>query len=74
MPVNVSYRHARGNLADLWDEVEDSRAAAVIERRGRASANRKQSCRTSSSRISDNWGDTNRKTALRVLQTRYHDG
>jgi antitoxin YefM len=34
MPVKVSYSHARDNLADLWDEVEDSREAAVIQRRG----------------------------------------
>jgi antitoxin YefM len=34
MPVKVSYSHARDNLASLWDEVEDSREAAVIERRG----------------------------------------
>jgi antitoxin YefM len=34
VPVKVSYSHARDNLADLWDEVEDSREAAVIERRG----------------------------------------
>jgi antitoxin YefM len=34
MPVKVSYSHARDNLAALWDEVEDSRDAAVIERRG----------------------------------------
>jgi antitoxin YefM len=32
--VKVSYSHARDNLADLWDEVEDSREAAVIQRRG----------------------------------------
>ncbi len=34
MTVKVSYSHARDNLADLWDEVEDSREAAVIQRRG----------------------------------------
>lgn len=34
MPVKVSYSHARDNLADLWDVVEDSREAAVIHRRG----------------------------------------
>lgn len=34
MAVRVSYSHARDNLADLWDEVEDSREAAVIQRRG----------------------------------------
>ena len=34
MPLKVSYSHARDNLATLWDEVEDSREAAVIQRRG----------------------------------------
>jgi antitoxin YefM len=34
MAVKVSYSHARDNLADLWNEVEDSREAAVIQRRG----------------------------------------
>ena len=34
MAVKTSYSHARENLATLWDEVEDSREAAVIERRG----------------------------------------
>lgn len=34
MTVKVSYSHARDNLADLWDEVESSREAALIERRG----------------------------------------
>ncbi len=34
MAVKVSYSHARENLATLWDEVEDSREAAVIQRRG----------------------------------------
>lgn len=34
MPTKRSYSHARQNLAKLWDEVEDSREAAVIERRG----------------------------------------
>lgn len=34
MAVKVSYSHARDNLAELWDEVEDSREAAVIQRRG----------------------------------------
>ncbi|MEK6767641.1 MAG: type II toxin-antitoxin system prevent-host-death family antitoxin [Gemmatimonadota bacterium] len=29
-----SYSHARQNLAKLWDRVEDSREAAVIQRRG----------------------------------------
>lgn len=34
MTTKRSYSHARQNLAKLWDEVEDSREAAVIERRG----------------------------------------
>ena len=34
MTVKISYSHARENLATLWDEVEDSREAAVIQRRG----------------------------------------
>jgi antitoxin YefM len=34
MPTRRSYSHARQNLAKLWDEVEDSREAAVIVRRG----------------------------------------
>ncbi len=34
MALKVSYSHARDNLADVWDVVEDSREAAVIQRRG----------------------------------------
>ena len=34
MAVKTSYSHARENLASLWDQVEDSREAAVIQRRG----------------------------------------
>ena len=34
MAIKTSYSHARANLASLWDEVEDSREAAVIQRRG----------------------------------------
>lgn len=34
MASRISYSHARDNLAELWDEVEDSREAAVIHRRG----------------------------------------
>lgn len=34
MATRTSYSRARENLASLWDEVEDSREAAVIERRG----------------------------------------
>lgn len=35
MATKTSYGHARENLATLWDEVEDTREAAVIQRRGR---------------------------------------
>lgn len=34
MTTKTSYSHARENLASLWDEVEDSREAAIIQRRG----------------------------------------
>lgn len=34
MAIKTSYSNARENLATLWDEVEDSREAAFIERRG----------------------------------------
>lgn len=34
MAIKTSYSHARDHLARLWDEVEDSREAAVISRRG----------------------------------------
>ncbi|MBK8248830.1 MAG: type II toxin-antitoxin system prevent-host-death family antitoxin [Gemmatimonadetes bacterium] len=34
MSVKTSYSHARENLASLWDQVEESREAAVIQRRG----------------------------------------
>ena len=34
MATTTSYSHARENLATLWDEVEDSRETAVIQRRG----------------------------------------
>ena len=34
MAIKTSYSHARENLATLWDEIEDSREAAVIARRG----------------------------------------
>ena len=34
MAVKTTYSHARENLATLWDEVEDSREAAIIQRRG----------------------------------------
>ncbi len=34
MAVHVSYSHAREHLAEIWNEVEDSRDVAVIQRRG----------------------------------------
>ena len=34
MATRTSYSHAREHMASLWDEVEDSREAAVIHRRG----------------------------------------
>jgi antitoxin YefM len=34
MAVKVSYSHARDHLAEIWDEVEDKREVAVIQRRG----------------------------------------
>jgi antitoxin YefM len=34
MSTKTSYSHARQNLAKLWDKIEDSREAAVIQRRG----------------------------------------
>jgi antitoxin YefM len=34
MPLKITYSHARNNLADVWNEVEDTREAAVIQRRG----------------------------------------
>ena len=34
MALRVSYSHARDNLAQVWDEVEDTREVAVISRRG----------------------------------------
>ncbi|HEY4100291.1 MAG TPA: type II toxin-antitoxin system Phd/YefM family antitoxin [Gemmatimonadales bacterium] len=34
MSIKTTYSNARENLASLWDEVENSREAAVIERRG----------------------------------------
>lgn len=34
MAVKTSYSDARQNLASLWDQVEGSREAAVIRRRG----------------------------------------
>jgi antitoxin YefM len=34
MALKVSYSHARDHLAEVWDEVEDTREVAVISRRG----------------------------------------
>ena len=34
MGIKVSYSHAREHLAEIWNEVEDSRDVAVIKRRG----------------------------------------
>ena len=34
MATKISYSHARENIAALWDEVEDSQEAAVIQGRG----------------------------------------
>lgn len=34
MAVTVSYNHAREHLAEIWNEVEDTRDVAVIQRRG----------------------------------------
>lgn len=32
--VSVSYSHAREHFAEIWDELEDNREFAVIQRRG----------------------------------------
>ena len=34
MSRKTSYSHARANLAKLWDQVEDTREPAILERRG----------------------------------------
>lgn len=34
MTGSVSYSHAREHLAEIWNEVEDTRDVAVIQRRG----------------------------------------
>ena len=34
MTVKVSYSHVREHLAAIWNEIEDTRDAAVIHRRG----------------------------------------
>jgi len=33
MPVST-YSHLRENLAEIWDTIEDSREALIVERRG----------------------------------------
>jgi antitoxin YefM len=34
MSTNVTYSHARQHLAEIWNELEESREMAVIRRRG----------------------------------------
>ena len=34
MAITVSYSHAREHLAEIWNDVEDTRDMAVIQRRG----------------------------------------
>jgi len=34
MAVKVSYSHVRAHLAEIWNEVEDTRDVAVLQRRG----------------------------------------
>lgn len=34
MATKASYSRARQNLAEIWNEVEDSREPAILERRG----------------------------------------
>lgn len=34
MTVRATYSRARANLAAIWDEIEDSREPAILERRG----------------------------------------
>jgi antitoxin YefM len=34
MPTKASYSRARQNLASIWNEVENSREPAILERRG----------------------------------------
>jgi len=36
MTIRATYSRARANLAAIWDEVEDSREPAILERRGHA--------------------------------------
>ncbi len=32
--TTISYSHARGNLASIWDQVVDSREEVILQRRG----------------------------------------
>lgn len=34
MAIKVSYSHVREHLAEIWNEVEDTRDVAVLQRRG----------------------------------------
>ncbi len=34
MAIKVSYSHAREHLAEIWNQVEDTRDVAVLQRRG----------------------------------------
>ena len=34
MPARASYSRARANLAAIWNEIENSREPAILERRG----------------------------------------
>jgi antitoxin YefM len=34
MTIRATYSHARANLAAIWDQVEDSREPAILDRRG----------------------------------------
>ncbi len=34
MPIETTYAHARENLAELWDAVEEDREVVIIERQG----------------------------------------
>ena len=75
--TKTSYSHARENLATLWDEVENSREAAVIQRRGHEdmalvpadelSSLRETAYLLRSPQNAVRLLAANRKTALRVL-------
>lgn len=34
MPVKTTYTRARANLAKIWNQIEDTREPAILERRG----------------------------------------